>query len=212
MGNHGYEVKVFKDRTNDGQPSTWLPFASEVIGAEALGIHVPAGGGDAVGWNIPAILLESLPLALSKMSSGDISDWAPYAETIRLGNSVYSIPGMGLADGTPAALDNWLNGFDKAQQLQSQLQGIDDAQTAKEWIANVVSDMAILREDPINWDNFWNKDAVYELLDLLEKAALVVGEELSRPNLGMVATQARTIGGPAGNSEQPPSPKPTAQA
>jgi hypothetical protein len=45
-----------------------------------------------------------------------------------------------------------------------------------------------MRDYPITSQNFWNIDPVYEIIDLLEKAAELVKKELERENLGLAAS------------------------
>ena len=188
QGKHGFEVKVYRDKDIHGHDAKWLQFSQEVIGAKALGLHSPTGGSDTTGWNIPAILLESFSLAMSQISSGNTSAWEPYAEVIRLGNSMYSISGIGHAEGSAVALDNWLNGTDEALGLKSQLSGVETVELARAWVAQIIEDMRSMRDYPITSQNFWNIDSVFEIIDLLEDAAELVKKELERDDLGLAAS------------------------
>jgi hypothetical protein len=187
QGKHGFEVRVYRDKDIHGHDAKWLQFSQEVLGDKKLGIHDPVGGGDATGWNIPAILLESFSLAMSQISSGNTSAWDPYQEVIRLGNSMYSI-GVGHAAGSAVALDNWINGTDAALGLKSQLSGVETPELATTWVSQIIEDMRSMRDYPITSQNFWNIDPVYEIIDLLEKAAELVKKELERENLGLAAS------------------------
>lgn len=198
------EVRVYRDQTENGLPGAWLPFSSEVLGAPALGISNPTGGADSTGWNIPAILLESMSLALCRISAGNMGDWEPYAEVIRLGTSMYSIPGLGQAGGKPVALDNWLNGYDSSLGIQTDPKlNITDVDSAKAWIDSVLQDMKALSEAQVNGLNFWNIDAVYEIIGLIADAATLVKSELNRSDLGIKPSTAKPLSGqlPAGGDD-----------
>jgi hypothetical protein len=45
-----------------------------------------------------------------------------------------------------------------------------------------------MRDYPITSQNFWNIDAVFEIIDLLEAAAELVKKELERENLGLASS------------------------
>jgi hypothetical protein len=185
QGPHGFEVRVYRDKDLHGHDAKWLQFSQEVLGAKALGLDSPTGGSDTTGWNIPAILLESFSLAMSQISIGNTSAWDPYQEVIRLGNSMYSISGIGHAAGSAVALDNWLNGTDAALGLKSQLSGVETEELGKIWVAQIIEDMRSMRDYSITSQNFWNIDPVFEIIDLLEAAAELVKKELERENLGL---------------------------
>lgn len=186
------DVSVYRDKTQNGIAASWLPFSSTVLGSIGLGIENPMGGKDSTGWNIPAILLESLPLALSRMVPGDLSPWEPYSEVIKLGLSMYTFKGAVIMAGQPAALDRWHSGDDSALGIKSDLTTVRDLDSAKNWTAGIIRDMETISHDPIHQGNFNSINAVREIASLLLGAAKEVSIELSRDNLGIKSSVTAT--------------------
>ena len=154
----------------------------------------PLGGGDSTGWNIPAILLETVPLALARIVPSDLSPWEPYQEIIKLGLAMYQFEGAQMNANQPGSLDNWHSGSDAAAGMVSDLKSVTDLESAKAWIAGVIQDMTAISADPINVQNFWQVKAVREIAKPLGEAAQVVAAELARTNLG-IKGQAAPIAG-----------------
>jgi hypothetical protein len=184
----GQQVQVYRDATATGLPATWISFPNEVLGATNLGVENPLGGADATGWNIPAILLETIPLALARLVPSDISPWEPYQEVIKLGLAMYQFEGALMNANQPGSLDNWHSGADRDAGIVSDLKSVTDIESAKAWVAGVMRDMDAISRDPINSQNFWQVKAVREIAKPLGLAAQTVAAELARTNLGIKGT------------------------
>lgn len=183
----GSLVQVWQDETKNGEKAKWISFSPEVLGAKQLGVVNPEGPKDSTNWNIPAILLETMPLALARMTANDLSTWIPYDEVIKLGINLYTFDGASLTVGQPGSLDRWHSGADRAQGLESEITTIKDLDSAKTWLADVANEMDSKSRVAINANNFWSVQAYREIAKPLAEAARQVAVELERADLGIVA-------------------------
>jgi len=184
------EVTVYRGTTDKGDKPTTLTFGKDLLGASKLGINGSKAGTNTTGWNVPAVLLETLPLALAKMTSENQGSFAPYAEVIRLGLNMYKAPVSSVYEGSAVELDTWFNKSDVTLGLKTQLKdGVgEDLEETKNWLSQVISSMENKPKKPINDENFWSVDAEFEIAEPLANAAKTVLEELNRSDLGIQAS------------------------
>lgn len=184
------EVSVFHHDAKNGKSPVTLKFGKDLLGASKFGISGDKAGRNTTGWNVPAILLETLPLALAKMTAENQESFAPYAEVIRLGLNMYTAPVSSVYEGTAVELDTWFNKSDQALGIKTQLKdGVgEDLEVTKAWLSQVITSMENKVKFPINEANFWSVDAEFEIAEALASAGKNVLEELNRSDLGTKAT------------------------
>jgi hypothetical protein len=173
-------VKVYQPADNQGHPAQWIAFGKEVLGASRIGV---AG---AQNWNVPAVLLETLPLALSKMNANDQTSWRPYNELIKLGLHIASNPTLERFVSGATELDTWLNGQDKDLGLKTQLaEGVGSELTAtQKWLSDVIEVTEQKYQKLVNLTNMDQVAVEVEIAPALIAAGRSVLDELNRPDLG----------------------------
>jgi hypothetical protein len=199
-------IKVRVHANTAGQ-SAWVDFPTELLGVSELGVKMLAWGEDESGWNVPAALLESLPLAIA-MCRGDLasplSPLDPYVAVLRLGLSLKVAPSykgqpVGASQGVANALDLWFANAGDAANVPSQISATkgkspEDKRVATiQWLSAVKDylDSEVLVpiiEGPQG--NFWRINRLYEIAPALKTAIDAVIRELQRTDLGSVDTEA----------------------
>lgn len=186
-GNAPITIKVWVPDSTNPANGNWSAFRPEILGSAGFGLVGLAGA--ATGWNIPALLLESLPLAMVLLAPGDTERLTPYKELIRLGSNLKSHPELAenLFADQPNELDLWFAG---ETSLQSQLQKLGGAgETLKTaslaWLEELAKYARELQGARLDIDSeFWKQPAAFEISENLERAAQYISEELQRPDLG----------------------------
>ena len=199
-------IKVRVHANTAGQ-SAWVDFPTELLGVSELGVAMSAWGQDESGWNVPAALLESLPLAIA-MCRGDLasplSPLDPYIAVLRLGLSLKVAPSykgqpVGASQAIASALDLWFTDSISSAEVVSQLSATkgksaeDKRVSTIKWLTGVKHylDNEVLVpivEGPQG--NFWRINRLYEIAPALKTAIDAVIRELQRNDLGHVSTEA----------------------
>jgi hypothetical protein len=179
-------------------------FGHITLGAEGLNNEAVDSGQDSSGWNIPAILLETLPFALASASTnGEVLQ--PYLDVIELGSDLRKGPILGSST-SMNALDKWhsqVSGFPESQ-LEFESTGADERlDKVKDWLNDSLEMMGEIDSMAVSRDSFYTLDPVYEIAKELSNAIKVVLSELERPDLGSSAPgQRRFEAGSANGSTQ----------
>jgi hypothetical protein len=184
-----HKVKVHSTDPTDRDGSV---FSTTTLGVKKLGLV--GKGNDSTGLNIPAILLETLPLALANASS-DMSLLQPYLDLIKLGLDMKEVGGLDSHKMT--GLDLWY--VEKQNWPASQLsfkneEGIglpaNDMSARRAWALDYleknIAYLDAIDKTKITKDKFWGLSAQYEIAKELIQAAVKVQAELRRGNLGEV--------------------------
>jgi len=189
--NEGAPFKIYVHSLKEGSKSPGL-FGPVTLGATALNLAATDTGQDSSGWNIPAILLESLPFALASAATNE-SLLQPYLDLIDLGSDLKEGPILSEIDGMNA-LDLW---FLASERLpNSQLRFMEQTQTGaerleatKDWLSESIEMLRQIDSIKITEQNFYSIDPVFEIASELIAAGTVVLRELNRANLGQPASQ-----------------------
>jgi hypothetical protein len=184
-----FSVKVFPTNPGKKSPSS---FGSGTLGVKKLGLG--GKGDDSSGLNIPAVLLETLPIALAN-ASADMGLLQPYLDLIEIGLEMKTVGGVESHKMT--CLDLW---FSKTQQWpESQLSFKNQdgfvipasdmnarRNWSNEWLQKNINYLESIDSIRITEANFWNLNPEYEIAKELISAAKKALEELQNPNLGVV--------------------------
>ena len=212
LGDETGRIRVRVHAKSAGQ-SAWVDFPTELLGVAELGVSMSAWGEDESGWNVPAALLESLPLAIA-MCRGDLASplgpLEPYIAVLKLGLSLKVAPSykgqpLGASQAVSNPLDIWFTNSDILGDVTSQVsmsQGKspeDKRALTIEWLTGVRNylDKEVLVpiiDGPEG--NFWQINRLYEIAPALKTAIDSVIRELQRTDLGSVnaeATSSATI-------------------
>jgi hypothetical protein len=91
--------------------SDWQAFSDRLLFAHASELGLQSQGPrDTTGWNIPAVLLESLPLALTNVDPGNTSDLDPYKTLINSGVQLKTLPIAAIQIGVRTEAEKWYSG------------------------------------------------------------------------------------------------------
>ena len=182
-------VRVFDPRDN-----TWVDFPSNLLGVNGLGISKQATGADESAWNVPAALLESLPLAMAHCQGLDLSPIKPYMAVIQIGltlkvKPVDAFEPVGAPENVLNPLDEWFTtgGVTGYNPQIASAQGASSEErrlNSKLWLSSVIAYMDELVKLHVNKDNFWGVNREFELAPEVIAAANSVMRELDRSNLG----------------------------
>jgi hypothetical protein len=197
--------KVVKVR--DPENGKWISFPNNLLGVTSLGEARDSFGGDESDWNVPAALLESLPLAMSQTQGQDQSAIRPYVAVMELG---YSLKTPQISTNSPTGgskvdlnvLDSWYNtggssGFEPQVPLPGQYSE-DRRENASLWLDDVIRYMKDILEDGVSEDKFYETNREYEIAPEVIEACEAVLRELERDGLGSAdqveGAQAREAG------------------
>lgn len=189
----------------DSKANKVSEFGQITLGAEGLNNEAVDSGQDSSGWNIPAILLETLPFALASASTNE-EVLQPYLDVIELGSDLRKGPILGSSTAMNA-LDKWHSlepGFPESQ-LEFEGTGADERLAdVKNWLSASLEMMGEIDSMPIARENFYTIDPVYEIAQELSSAIKIVLSELDRPDLGSsMPGQKRFEAGSGNGSGQP---------
>lgn len=184
-----FNVKVFPINPEKKTPSS---FGVGTLGVKKLGLV--GKGDDSSGLNIPAVLLETLPIALAN-ASADMGLLQPYLDLIEIGLEMKTVGGVESHKMT--CLDLWF--LKKQLWPESQLSfkkedgsvvpdtDMDARRTwAIQWLQDNVKYLESIDAIRITEANFWSLNPEYEIAKELISAANKALEEISNPNLGKV--------------------------
>jgi hypothetical protein len=188
-----YTVKVF---STDPAKKAAESFGVATLGVNKLGMV--GEGNDSSGLNIPAVLLETLPLALASASS-DIGLLQPYLDLIEIGLEMKSVGGV--ESHRMTGLDLWFTNQKHWQESQLSFKRSDGVtipssdmnerrQWALDWLSQNIEYLQAVDSQKISEQNFWKLNPEYEIARELVQAARKVQAELSRPGLGQVENRA----------------------
>ena len=191
-----HKVKVYSVSPNTKSVSV---FSSTTLGVKKIGSD--GRGNDSTGFNIPAILLETMPLALAHASS-EISHLQPYLDLIDLGSQMKVVGGMDSHKVT--ALDLWFakkQTWPKSQlsfkNQDGQVIGDLDMEARRKWAEDYLEKnhafLASVDAQKISESKFGTLNPEYEIARELMKAIRKVQEELSRDDLGEVEVEIEEV-------------------
>lgn len=190
--NDGANGKVV--RVHDAADGAWLEFPRKLLGSDSLGVKSNAPGQDEASWNVPAILLESLPLAMAHCQGQNLSPISPYLAVMNLGYSLKVAPEseaepVGGPGNVLNALDTWFT-HGSTSGFQSQIEPAQGSspeerrQNAKTWLEKIATYMQNLATSNITLQNFYSVNREYEIAPEVINACRVVIRELERDDLG----------------------------
>jgi hypothetical protein len=200
-----HKVKVFSPNPTKKGFST---FSTTTLGVKKLGQD--GKGNSSIGFNIPAVLLETLPLALANASS-DMSVLQPYLDLIELGSDMKVVGGMDSHKVT--ALDLWFVKKQDWPETQLPFQKEDGSAisvtdrhshrgAANDWLEKNHAFLAAVDAQKISEEKFWHLNPEYEIAKELMQAIKKVQEELGRPDLGEVQVEIEVVK-PSEETEEP---------
>lgn len=181
------EGKPFKIHVHSADPSNSKVsvFGQVTLGADELNNEGQDTGQDSSGWNIPALLLESLPFALASASTnGEVLQ--PYLDLIELGSDLRKGPIL-RSSTDMNALDKWYSqegGFPQSQLDFTDSESEDKLENVRDWLNATQEMLSEIDATAISRENFYTIDPVYEIATELADAIKVVLAELERPDLG----------------------------
>lgn len=204
--NDGSGSKVVK--VQDPRDNSWAEFPRKLLGVGQLGVPMAAPGADESAWNVPAAILESLPLAMAQCQGLDLSPIKPYVAVIQLGTSLKIKPignePVGGAGNIMNPLDVWFANGPSAG-FEPQIKGAqgdtnEERRTnATNWLTSIDGYMQNLINASVTPGNFWTINREYEIAPEISSACKSVIRELARTDLGtsidgatMVATAGMT--------------------
>ena len=188
----GPTVKIFV-QPDASKPGRWVEFSRELLGGKVLGLSL--GGESTHRLNIPAVLLESLPLALVKVYGSSHESLTPYLELLRLGKNL-KVGGYGVRDEAKTELDEWFVGGSEFSPLTKSLPGTDDLKIEAE---NLLKVWIQRSEDhwnqPPTREDFYKFEIFGELGQNIISACKEIIEELNRtePRLGEFSSSEKRV-------------------
>ncbi len=202
--NDGSGSKLVK--VQDPRDGAWVEFPRRLLGVSQLGVPMAAPGADESAWNVPAAVLESLPLAMAQCQGLDLSPLKPYLAVIQLGISLKVKPvgnePVGGAGNVLNPLDIWFANGPSAgfePQIKS-AQGANPEErraNATNWLGSIDGYMQNLVNASVTPGNFWTINREYEIAPEISSACKSVIRELERADLGTAidgATMVATSG------------------
>lgn len=200
-----HRVKVYSPNPANKSFST---FSTITLGVKKLGQD--GTGNSSVGFNIPAILLETMPLALANASS-DMSLLQPYLDLIELGSDMKVVGGMDSHKVT--GLDLWfaknqhwpetqLTFKNKDGLAYSVTDSVYHRGAASKWLEINYTYLAQVDAQKISEEKFWHLNPEYEIAAELMQAIRKVQEELGRDDLGEVQVEIE-VAKPTQETEEP---------
>jgi len=188
--NEGSPFKIYVHSLKEGSKSP-SSFGPVTLGATALNLVATDTGQDSSGWNIPAILLESLPFALASAATNE-SLLQPYLDLIDLGSDLKEGPILSEIDGMNA-LDLWFLASDRLPNSQFRFMeqtrpGAERLEATKTWLSESIEMLKQIDSIKLTEQTFYSIDPVFEIASELISACTVVLRELNRANLGRPAS------------------------
>jgi hypothetical protein len=170
----------------DGDPVKVSKFGHTTLGVKKLGMTSTNSGRDSTGWNIPAVLLETLPLALANASSRpDVL--RPYLDVLELGRDLKS-SAIATESHILNALDLWFSGSRNIPDSQISVANLESKSEAREairqWLVQIDAYLESVEDTKLTSDNFFSVNPVYEIASEMREAVKSVQKELDRPDLG----------------------------
>ena len=189
----GQIVKIFV-QPDASKAGHWVEFSKDLLGDKKLGLR--NGGESTDRLNIPAILLESLPLALVKVYGSSHESMTPYLELFRLGKNLKNL-GYGVRSDAKTELDEWFVGGSEFKALTKSEPKSDElkaeaSQMLKDWI-KVSQDQW---NNPPSQSNFYDFEIFGEIAPNIISACTELIDELNRtdPKLGeFSSTEQRVV-------------------
>jgi hypothetical protein len=204
-GDGGFIAKVW-----DETQQNWALFPSELLGVSNLGVRRSAWGADESGLNVPAALLESLPLAMAHCQGMDLEPIRAYQVVTKIGATIKAKGATraerSMADPTVVwdaptganmevnnILDVWFTHGSSKTGLESQVDPLKVAASSEErreaalkWLSDVDARMKVLVRNPITKANFKDVNREFEIAPELIRVVDSVTRELKRTDLGVV--------------------------
>ncbi len=196
-GKKPLRVKVWagESATTSGA-GDWHTFSDRILyrGANSLGQETPKHF-DTSKWNIPAVLLESLPLALTSVDAGNTRDLDPYKALINSGLMLRTLGVVGIQSGVRTELQKWYAGeLPFVSEVRgcagAGAAGIEAAETYLKTLEDECDYLLNLSlQDDLVFDNVQGR---YEIAEALRNAARAVGEELRSDLTSKQSTEPET--------------------
>ena len=209
--NDGSGSKTVK--VQDPRDNSWVEFPRKLLGVDQLGVPMAAPGKDESAWNVPAAILESLPLAIAQCQGLDLLPIKAYLAVIKLGTSLKVAPignePVGGAGNIMNPLDIWFANGPSAgfePQIKS-AQGATNEErriNATNWLTSIDGYMQNLINASVTPGNFWTINREYEIAPEISSACKSVIRELARTDLGTSidgATMVATAGSTANTND-----------
>jgi Tubulin like len=205
--NDGTGSKTVK--VQDPRDGGWLEFPRKLLGVNQLGVPMAAPGADESAWNVPAAILESLPLAMAQCQGLELGPIKPYMAVIQLGTSLKIKPEGNEPVGGPGnimnPLDIWFAkgpsaGFEPQIKSAQGATPEERRTNATNWLGSIDTYMQNLVNASVTPGNFWTINREYEIAPEISSACKSVIRELARTDLGTSidgATMVATSGGAA---------------
>jgi hypothetical protein len=202
----GFIAKVW-----DESQQNWAYFPSELLGVSDLGVRKAASGSDESAWNVPAALLESLPLAMAHCQGMSLEPIRAYQVVTKIGATIKAKGATraerSMADPTVVwdaptganmevnnILDVWFTHGSSKTGLESQVDPLKVAASSEErreaalkWLSDVDARMKVLVRNPITKANFKDVNREFEIAPELIRVVDSVSRELKRTDLGAKA-------------------------
>jgi hypothetical protein len=186
-------VKIFV-QPEASKPGRWVEFSKELLGAKELGLR--NGGESTDRLNIPAILLESLPLALVKVYGSSYESMTPYLELFRLGKNLKK-NGYGVRTESMTELDEWFVGGSEFKPLTKSEPKTDELKAEAEQLLRVwIKRSQDQWNNPPSQGNFYEYEIFGEIAPNIISACSELIEELNRtePKLGdFTSSESRVV-------------------
>ena len=189
----GSVVKLFV-QPDTSKPGRWVEFSKELLGGKEIGLR--NGGESTDRLNIPAILLESLPLALVKVYGSSAESLTPYLELFRLGKNLKK-NGYGVRSESKTELDEWFVGGSEFKAFTDSAPGTEELKAeAEKTLRDYIGLAQQQWNNPPSQSNFYDYEIFGEIAPNIISACEELIEELHRtePKLGeFSATEQRVV-------------------
>jgi hypothetical protein len=188
----GSVVKLFV-QPDTSKPGRWVEFSKELLGGKEIGLR--NGGESTDRLNIPAILLESLPLALVKVYGSSAESLTPYLELFRLGKNLKK-NGYGVRSESKTELDEWFVGGSEFKAFTDSAPGTEELKAEAE---KTLRDYIGLAQQQWNnqpsQSNFYDYEIFGEIAPNIISACEELIEELHRtePKLGEFSSTEKRV-------------------
>jgi hypothetical protein len=189
----GSVVKLFV-QPEPSKPGRWIDMSQELLGDKKIGFR---NGGDSTDrLNVPAVLLESLPLALVKVYGSSSESLAPYLELFRLGKNLKK-NGYGVRTDSKTELDEWFVGGSEFKPLTDSAPGTEELKAeAEKTLRDYIGLAQQQWNNPPTQSNFYEYEIFGEIAPNIISACEELIEELHRtePKLGeFSSTEQRVV-------------------
>ena len=185
-------VKIYA-QPDPSKQGNWIEFSKDLLGDKKLGLRL--GGDSTDRLNVPAVLLESLPLALVKVYGDSTSSMAPYLELFRLGKNLKA-KGYGVRGEAMTELDEWFVGQGGFTPLTKEAPKSNELKAEAGKLLELWAFRAKEQwNNPPSRENFYEYEIFGELAPQMIAAAEELVAEINRtePSLGEFSASATSV-------------------